>query len=52
MALHCNAISHWLGAYTEWSLIMSGNPLSELALVDESAMMDDTESGQPQDTHL
>ena len=20
MALHCNAISHWLGAYTEWSL--------------------------------
>ena len=21
MALHCNAISHWLGAYTEWSLL-------------------------------
>ena len=20
MALHCNATSHWLGAYTEWSL--------------------------------
>ena len=20
MALHCNTISHWLGAYTEWSL--------------------------------
>ena len=23
MALHCNAISHWLGAYTEWSLLQS-----------------------------
>ena len=21
MALHCNAISHWLGAYTRWSLL-------------------------------
>ena len=21
-ALHCNVVSHWLGAYTEWSLIM------------------------------
>ena len=21
-ALHCNDVSHWLGAYTEWSLIM------------------------------
>ena len=21
MALHCNAISHWLGAYTGWSLL-------------------------------
>ena len=20
-ALHCNAVSHWLGAYTEWSLV-------------------------------
>ena len=20
MVLHCNAISHWLGAYTEWSV--------------------------------
>ena len=22
MALHCNAISHWLGAYSEWSLMV------------------------------
>ena len=22
MALHCNAISHWLGAYIEWSLLV------------------------------
>ena len=22
VALHCNAISHWLGTYTEWSLNM------------------------------
>ena len=21
MVLHCNTISHWLGAYTEWSLV-------------------------------
>ena len=28
MALHCNAISHWLGTYTEWSL--HGDPLSRM----------------------
>ena len=22
MVLHCNTISHWLGAYTEWSLMI------------------------------
>ena len=25
MALHCNAISHWFGAYTEWSLTYSSD---------------------------
>ena len=25
MALHCNAVSHWLGAYTEWSLYDASN---------------------------
>ena len=27
MALHCNAVSHWLSAYTEWSLYCVGSPV-------------------------
>ena len=23
--IHCNAVSHWMGAYTEWSLILVGH---------------------------
>ena len=25
MTLHCNVVSHWLGAYTKWSLLAGGN---------------------------
>ena len=29
MMLHCNVVSHWLGAYTEWSQIYASPGLSE-----------------------
>ena len=29
MALHCNAASHWLGAYTEWPLFTICNLIKE-----------------------
>ena len=33
MALHCNAISHWLGAYTEWSLHLLTNLIHYVSLI-------------------
>ena len=33
MALHCNAISHWLGAYTEWSLHHRKCPMETCCLL-------------------
>ena len=46
MALHCNAISHWLGTYTEWSLSMrpSMNKISvKFSLCWEHKIMTETE---------
>ena len=41
MALQCNAISHWLGAYTEWSLFLSVRSLAfrAVSLVHRSPCM-------------